>query len=163
MRHSTQILADLHRNRKEIDALERELSLAQKWEMNLQTNESGLAGHTNFCGREWTRRMDSWLLHCAFCDSITVDNAIQLLKTPGVRYDCSNWTYGWPQHLRLNAPQIRPVTFSTVHLTDASPSAFFEFAALSVQYFSIDWNHSDRGILWRAVSDAPRSGIVRQD
>lgn len=42
--------------------------------------------------------------HCSYCGSITIDDALKGLSTPGVRYSGCDWKYGWPHKFYLNLP-----------------------------------------------------------
>jgi hypothetical protein len=42
--------------------------------------------------------------HCQYDGSITVADAIQLLKTPGTHFSGSDWKYGWPHKFYIDAP-----------------------------------------------------------
>lgn len=41
---------------------------------------------------------------CSYCGSITIDDAIKAMETPGVEYSGSDWKYGWPHKFYFEIP-----------------------------------------------------------
>jgi hypothetical protein len=109
---------------------------------------------------------------CSHCNSISIADAIRLLKTPGTRFSGSDWKYGWPhkfyiEPLNPDADKIVEVgaqydhgvrtpimgtrkflhfKFYNTHLTGATPEEFLEFSLLSEQVFGIRWDKDEKGI-----------------
>ena len=52
---------------------------------------------------------------CSYCGSMSVEEALELLKTRGTEYTGCDWAYGWPHQFRLNGRK-----FYSVHLRDAT-------------------------------------------
>jgi hypothetical protein len=53
------------------------------------------------------QRKDS-LLHCNYCGSLSVAEAIKALETPGTQFSGSDWKYGWPHKFYLDIPTGQP-------------------------------------------------------
>ncbi len=50
------------------------------------------------------------VLHCSYCGSLSVQDAIRFLKQPGTRFSGSDWKYGWPHKFYIEPvnPDVRP-------------------------------------------------------
>lgn len=119
-------------------------------------------------------------LHCSYCGSVTVEDAIKLMAMPGVYFSGADWKYGWPHKFYFDVPnpdaakevQIgsdsfmqegvrvnRPIMgkratlqakFYNAHLSDANPDELERFSALSADVFGIHWGKDENGIWYRA-------------
>ncbi len=71
---------------------------------------------------------------CPYCGSLSVEDVIRLLKTPGTSYSCADWKYGWPHKFYINGRK-----FYNKHLRLTSLELFSEFNLLSEKFFAISW------------------------
>lgn len=122
------------------------------------------AGRTNACGHSWETRAGD-VLHCSYCGSISVSDAIAFLKATGTHFSGADHKYGWPHKFYIEPVdpngQSRPIKkfdydkgdyvdafytprlnfkFYNKHLLDATPEQFAEFRELSSKCFGIYWN-----------------------
>lgn len=51
---------------------------------------------------------DTSSMSCSYCGSCTVDRAIELMQTPGVRFSGCDWKYGWPHKFTFDVPHPEP-------------------------------------------------------
>lgn len=101
-------------------------------------------------GGEWAAREDGEE-YCSFCGSMTVERAIELLRTEGTHYSGSDWKYGWPHKFYIH-PIGGHGKFYTAHLKDCSKELLEEFSELSGDLLGIYFDIDDKGLLYRALS-----------
>jgi len=146
--------------RKDIDVLEGNLDLLRnEWRQSHAKEEAEAKqtcvteyGRLNACNSYF--RPDGT---CAYCGSITIIKAIELLSTPGKEFSGADWKYGWPHKFYLDST----LKFYNAHLTDATEDEFKLFALLSSRMLSVAWDKDSKGhITWRAVPNTQRYGHV---
>ncbi len=92
--------------------------------------------------------------HCNYCGSLSIVEAIKLLKTPGTKFSGSDWKYGWPHKFYIEAqPMHGAGKFYAIHLKDATDAELAEFDALSRSCFGVQWARDENGLKY----GAPRS------
>ena len=85
--------------------------------------------------------------HCAYCGSMTVARAIDLLSAPGSHYSGADWK-GWPHKFYLGPS---PGKFYAEHLLDSPPEELARFSELSAVLLGIRYEADDQGLKYRAV------------
>ena len=77
---------------------------------------------------------------------MTVDEAIQRLKTPGTSFSGCDWKYGFPHKVYIGHHKF----YTVDGLRDAGPEQLAEFDALSRKIFGISFTRDSKGIRYRA-------------
>jgi hypothetical protein len=96
----------------------------------------------------WEVRKDG-LRHCSYCGSITVDDAIRFLKTPGTHFSGSDWKYGWPHKFYIepygkDGKQLY-LKFYNTHLVDEEDDMIIKWGIISKSCFGIGWTRDKEG------------------
>ena len=81
---------------------------------------------------------------CSYCGSISPLKVIELLKTPGTKFEGTDQKYGYPHKFYLNSYK-----FYTCHLSQLSDEELKEFSKLSEAAFGIEFVRDDKGIMFR--------------
>lgn len=120
-------------------------------------------------------------LHCSYCGSLTVDDALAVFSAAGVRWSASDYKYGWPHKFYLDVPHASfmarigsstrdgvttpimgehktwPLKFYTVHLIDATDAQLAQWNAVVAPITGVSFMrdpNDKRGIHWRAEAGA---------
>lgn len=94
---------------------------------------------------------------CSWCGSMSVEQAIRLLTTPGTRYSGSDWKYGWPHKFYIHREGWKnsddgPHKFYVTHLSDATHADFIQFCALSAKLLGVTFvRRMDGSLRYSAV------------
>lgn len=123
--------------------------------------------------------------HCSYCGSISIDQAIKALQTPGTRYSGSDWKYGWPHKFYIEIPcePFKAVTMShydgqgnrthqygekskryekfySEHLLDATPEQLKQWNAIATPLLGVEFEIVNDRLRWKAVPGYQASGTV---
>lgn len=96
--------------------------------------------------------------------SLTVAQAIDKLKTPGVTYSGSDWKYGWPHKFYVGSEKV--YNYGLAALTDEELSSW---SAVTEKFFGVSFVNDGAGqIKWRCLHAAgfygyQRAGVVGPD
>lgn len=71
----------------------------------------------NFTKPHWERRQGVAWETCSYCGSMSIDQVLKLLQTPGQAYSGADWKYGWPHKFYFGSCK-----FYAAHLQDATPA-----------------------------------------
>src|ERR1051326_7382781 len=69
------------------------------------------------CSGEFISRGD--VKECSHCGSLSVEDAIKFLQTPGTQFSGSDWKYGWPHKFYIEVPN--PDSDELVELGSRTP------------------------------------------
>lgn len=87
--------------------------------------------------------------HCEYCGSLSVKDAVELLKTPGTRFSGSDWKYGWPHKFYVDHASWH-AKFYSAHLQKATDAELAAFSEASKACFGISWTRDAKGVAFRA-------------
>jgi hypothetical protein len=89
-----------------------------------------------------------WVVgRCSACGSLTPEEAIRLLSTAGTFFASSDWAFGWPDVVHLDAE-----TFHAAHLVTVDDHELAMLARLTAPTLGVVYTRDDEGkIDYRAV------------
>lgn len=95
--------------------------------------------------------------------SLTIAQALELLKTPGTRYSGADWKYGWPHKWYLNNDKV--YNYDLGLLSDEELSAW---SAMTEKFFGVGFTRDEKGIKWSCPHRSglygyQRAGVVGPD
>lgn len=97
------------------------------------------------------------IVQCSYCGSLSPQEVIKLLKTPGTDFSGSDWKYGWPHKFYIGGKK-----FYNSHLEDMTDEEFKEFSALSQKIFGIEWmKNKEKGVGYRCPKTTGFYGYQR--
>lgn len=90
---------------------------------------------------------------CTYCGSLTIDDAINALETPGTRYSGSDWTTVSSRHH----------TFYSTHLRDVTPEQIDRWNRVAAPLLGVEFERDERGLKWKAQRGIQADGMVGGD
>lgn len=106
---------------------------------------------TSCADSQFSQRNGEPRLRCDYCGSLTVEDVLTLLKTPGTKFSGSDWKYGYPHKFYLFEGSHQ-AKFYTKHLTQATDEQLIEFDSLSRKTWGIAWKRGEHGAAYLAPS-----------
>lgn len=94
--------------------------------------------------------------------SLSIQEAINLLKTPGTRFSGSDWKYGWPHKFYIGSSKV----YNELEGLDEKQLA--EWSSFTDKFFGVTFIRVENKIMWRCSYPGgfygyQRSGFVGQD
>lgn len=125
-------------------------------------------------------------LHCSYCGSLTVADALRFLQTPGTAWSASDWKYGWPHKFYVEVPcepHLFPASyriengqkvdvqystrskhhlkFYTTHLKDATPAQLEQWNTHIAPIVGVRFEQDGEQLRWFAERGAwKRHGVI---
>lgn len=111
------------------------------------------------------KKRDDDIEHCSYCGSISVEKAIEVLKTTGAHYSGADWKYGWPHKFYLELPKPDGsgkiyLKFYNEHLKDATQDQVKEYSDLTTKLLGIHFQVDEKGVYFSAPNGFQTWGTV---
>lgn len=132
------------------------------------------------------KEREDGILHCSYCGSLTIEDTLRFLQTPGTQYSGSDWKYGWPHKFYItypSKPYIHKVSstyvngvetdvrfkemntrhgkFYSTHLADATQDQIRQWNKVALPLLGVAFDlHDDAGVCYYAPRGFQTWGVV---